>query len=95
MTIECAAKVPANFESDSEIMNGLRWVPLTMNSTTPPYLSPRNDNILNTRNGDTLEARDFAFFALRSLDGLPLTVPSTTGVSGPVAGGQPCRRATG
>jgi len=44
-------------------------------------------------NGDALEAQAFAFLAVRSLDGLPLTVPSTTGVSKPVTGGRLCRRA--
>jgi len=39
-------------------------------------------------NGDALEAQAFAFLAVRSLDGLPLTIPSTTGVSKPVTGGQ-------
>ena len=31
--------------------------------------------------GDALEAQAFAHLAVRSLDGLPLTIPSTTGVS--------------
>ncbi len=39
-------------------------------------------------NGDTLEAEAFAFLAVRSLRGLPLTLPSTTGVSRPQCGGQ-------
>ncbi len=34
-----------------------------------------------------LEAQAFAFLAVRSLRGLPLTYPSTTGVSGPMTGG--------
>jgi anhydro-N-acetylmuramic acid kinase len=42
-------------------------------------------------NGDALEAQAFAYLAVRSLDGLPLTVPSTTGVSKPVTGGRYCR----
>jgi len=41
--------------------------------------------------GDALEAQAFAYLAVRSLDGLPLTVPSTTGVSKPVTGGRLCR----
>lgn len=39
-------------------------------------------------NGDALEAQAFAHLAVRSLHGLPLTIPSTTGVSKPVTGGQ-------
>jgi len=37
--------------------------------------------------GDALEAQAFAFLAVRSLRGLPLTVPETTGVSRPITGG--------
>lgn len=44
-------------------------------------------------NGDALEAQAFAYLAVRSLDGLPLTVPSTTGVSKPVTGGRFYRHA--
>lgn len=38
--------------------------------------------------GDALEAQAFAYLAVRSLYGLPLTVPGTTGVSTPLTGGQ-------
>ena len=37
--------------------------------------------------GDLLEAEAFAWLAVRSLDGKPLSLPSTTGVSRPVTGG--------
>jgi anhydro-N-acetylmuramic acid kinase len=37
--------------------------------------------------GDHLEAQAFAFLAVRSLDGLPLSYPSTTGVPAPLTGG--------
>ncbi|MGE4281663.1 MAG: anhydro-N-acetylmuramic acid kinase, partial [Magnetospirillum sp.] len=39
-------------------------------------------------NGDALEAQAFAFLAVRSLRGLPLTFPGTTGVSHPLCGGR-------
>lgn len=39
-------------------------------------------------NGDALEAQAFAFLAVRSLRGLPLTFPGTTGVARPLAGGK-------
>jgi anhydro-N-acetylmuramic acid kinase len=39
-------------------------------------------------NGDTLEAQAFAFLAVRSLAGKPLTYPQTTGVSAPQTGGR-------
>ncbi len=38
--------------------------------------------------GDALEAQAFAWLALRSLAGAPLTLPSTTGVSRPASGGR-------
>lgn len=38
-------------------------------------------------NGDALEAQAFGFLAVRSLRGLPLTLPETTGVRAPVSGG--------
>jgi anhydro-N-acetylmuramic acid kinase len=44
--------------------------------------------------GDALEAQAFAFLAVRSLAGLPLSLPSTTGVAQPVTGGR-FFRATG
>jgi anhydro-N-acetylmuramic acid kinase len=38
--------------------------------------------------GDALEAQAFAYLAVRSLDGLPLSLPSTTGVPRPTCGGR-------
>ena len=38
--------------------------------------------------GDALEAQAFAYLALRSLKGLPLSLPSTTGVPRPMPGGR-------
>jgi anhydro-N-acetylmuramic acid kinase len=37
--------------------------------------------------GDSIEAQAFAFLAIRSLKGLPLTFPLTTGVPAPMTGG--------
>jgi anhydro-N-acetylmuramic acid kinase len=37
--------------------------------------------------GDALEAQAFGFLAVRSWRGLPLSVPSTTGVPWPMRGG--------
>jgi anhydro-N-acetylmuramic acid kinase len=41
--------------------------------------------------GDMLEAEAFAYLAVRSLKGLPLTEPGTTGVRQPMTGGRICR----
>lgn len=38
--------------------------------------------------GDSIEAEAFAYLAVRSLRGLPLSLPSTTGVPSPTQGGQ-------
>ncbi len=45
--------------------------------------------------GDALEAQAFGFLAVRSLNGLPLSVPATTGVPRPMTGGRhhPANRA--
>lgn len=45
--------------------------------------------------GDSLEAEAFAFLAVRSLRGLPLSLPSTTGVARPTTGGVLRRPAVG
>ena len=39
-------------------------------------------------NGDALEAQAFAYLAVRSVSGLPLSLPSTTGAPHPVCGGR-------
>jgi len=38
--------------------------------------------------GDVLEAQAFAYLAIRSLRGLPLSLPTTTGVPRPLNGGR-------
>ncbi len=43
--------------------------------------------------GDALEAQAFAFLAVRALEGLPLSLPATTGVSRPTLGGRLFRAA--
>jgi anhydro-N-acetylmuramic acid kinase len=43
--------------------------------------------------GDALEAQAFAYLAVRSLEGLPLSLPSTTGVARPMPGGRLFRAA--
>jgi anhydro-N-acetylmuramic acid kinase len=37
--------------------------------------------------GDSLEAEAWAYLAVRSLKGLPITFPGTTGVARPLTGG--------
>jgi len=38
--------------------------------------------------GDALEAHAFGYLAVRSLRGLPLSLPTTTGVPAPMTGGR-------
>ena len=38
--------------------------------------------------GDDVEAECFAFLAVRTLEGLPLSFPGTTGVATPIVGGR-------
>ena len=38
-------------------------------------------------NADAIEAQAFAYMAVRSLRGLPITFPTTTGVPEPMTGG--------
>lgn len=45
--------------------------------------------------GDALEAQAFAYLAVRALDGLPLSLPETTGVPHPMPGGVLHRPASG
>ena len=42
-------------------------------------------------NGDSLEAEAWAYLAVRSLRGLPITFPGTTGVERPITGGELAR----
>lgn len=39
-------------------------------------------------NGDSLEAEAFAYLAVRSVLGLPITLPATTAVPQPTTGGE-------
>ena len=45
--------------------------------------------------GDATEAQAFAFLAVRTLDGRPLSFPGTTGVAEPLTGGRVARRRGG
>ncbi len=61
------------------------------NKTIMNYLKAHLKNVTPVEdigwNGDALEAEGFAYLAVRSLLGLPLSVPGTTGVKAPTTGG--------
>ena len=42
-------------------------------------------------NGDLMEAQAFAWLAVRSVRGVPLSIPTTTGVPEPMTGGEIAR----
>ena len=44
-------------------------------------------------NGDAMEAEAFAYLAMRAKKGLPLSLPTTTGVEQPMTGGRYHRKA--
>lgn len=49
-------------------------------------LTPEPSDVLGW-NGDAMEAEGFAYMAVRTLRGLPISFPGTTGVTAPLAGG--------
>ena len=51
-------------------------------------LAKENDVAAFSSVGDMLEAQAFAYLAVRSRRGLPLTFPTTTGAPRPMTGGQ-------
>jgi len=53
-----------------------------------PACRPRRAGRGRGLDGDALEAQAFAYLAVRSLEGLPLSLPSTTGVARPMTGGR-------
>ena len=58
---------------------------VTKASSVPPSILTANDVGWD---GSALEAQIFAYLAVRSLEGLPLSFPNTTGVHYPVSGGK-------
>lgn len=75
------------------VTGGGRHNPVMMDTLKKALASPVEPVEAVGWDGDALEAQAFAYLAVRSLDGLPLTLPSTTGVSSPVTGGRLFRRA--
>jgi anhydro-N-acetylmuramic acid kinase len=70
------------------VTGGGRHNPLLMAMLTSRLAAPVETVEAVGWRGDALEAEAFAFLAVRSLRGLPLTLPSTTGVARPQCGGQ-------
>lgn len=68
------------------ICGGGRHNAFLMQSLAQKLGDVQNADVLGW-NGDALEAQAFAYLAVRSLKGLPLSLPTTTGVKEPVTGG--------
>ena len=90
-TIESVLKAAEQFPAPAEhwyVCGGGR-----LNATMMEWLAERlgADNVSSINklgyDGDMLEAQAFAYLAVRSLQGLPLTFPGTTGSRAPVSGG--------
>ena len=52
------------------------------------FVKELEEALLAGWNGDALEAEGFAYLAARSKKGLPLSLPTTTGVAQPMTGGK-------
>ena len=70
------------------VTGGGRHNPAIMTALTSELIGPVDAVESVDWDGDALEAQAFAFLAVRSLRGLPLTFPETTGGSGPSLGGR-------
>ena len=69
------------------VTGGGRHNPVIMAGLAHALDAPVDDAAAVGWDGDALEAQAFAFLAVRSLRGLPLSLPSTTAVSRPMPGG--------
>ena len=91
LTVECVAEAVKHMPSPPS-----RWLVCgggRMNRTMMKMLSDRLEAPLDPveavgLDGDMLEAQAFAYLAVRSLRGLPLSAPGTTGCREPVTGGR-------
>ena len=70
------------------VTGGGRHNPVIMASLSAMMAAPVDPVERVDWNGDALEAQAFAFLAMRSLAGQPLSLPMTTGVAGPTTGGR-------
>lgn len=70
------------------VCGGGRHNPMLMQALTAELGCPVRPVEAVGWNGDALEAQAFAFMAVRSLRGLPISFPGTTGVPQPMPGGR-------
>jgi anhydro-N-acetylmuramic acid kinase len=91
MTAAAAARASAHFPAPARrwlVTGGGRHNPALMDELAVRLGVPVTSVEAAGWDGDALEAQAFAYLAVRSLDGLPLSLPSTTGVARPTTGGR-------
>jgi anhydro-N-acetylmuramic acid kinase len=96
MTAAAIARAAAHFPAPVGrwlVTGGGRHNPVLMEELTRRLGVPVAPVEASGWDGDALEAQAFAYLAVRSLEGLPLSLPSTTGVARPMTGGRLFRAA--
>jgi len=89
-TVESIARAAEHFPAEPKrwiVVGGGRRNPVIMGELARRLGAPVIAAEEAGWRGDTLEAEAFAYLAVRSLGGEPLSVPTTTGVSSPISGG--------
>jgi anhydro-N-acetylmuramic acid kinase len=90
-TVEAIARGQDQFPAPVErwvVTGGGRHNPMVMEALRDRLRLPVDAAEAVGWDGDHLEAQAFAYLAVRSLKGLPLSLPSTTGVPRPMPGGR-------
>jgi anhydro-N-acetylmuramic acid kinase len=91
MTAAAIAAATRHFPVPAEqwlVTGGGRHNPALMEALARRLKVPVNPVEAVGWHGDALEAQAFAYLAVRSVSGLPLSLPSTTGVPHPSCGGR-------
>jgi len=86
-TVEKAVHILPALPNRWLVCGGGRRNPALMAALRGVLLQPIEPVEMVKWHGDALEAQAFGFLAVRSLKGLPLSLPSTTGVDKPTTGG--------
>jgi anhydro-N-acetylmuramic acid kinase len=91
MTAAAVARGAAHFPEPVRrwlVTGGGRHNPVLMEELTRRLAAPVAPVEAVGWDGDALEAQAFAYLAVRSREGLPISLPSTTGVARPMTGGR-------
>lgn len=91
LTVEAVVLAQRHFPAPAKrwlVTGGGRLNPMLMDGLARSFGVPVEPVEAIGWDGNALEAEAFAYLALRALDGLPLSLPSTTGVPYPMPGGR-------